>query len=163
MSRTLCITVVTICVLAGCARSSTTPEILVPHEAFDTAQMQPSDREHGVKFHVTVDSDSYVVVEDVRHQLRDAGYEKCEKSAISEWRPMPGRTEPNTLWLVEMFANPRQDKFAVLRAEQRQNNSDAKADQTLYVLFQDVNRTTRNIQTISEFCDANNRSSPTGP
>ncbi len=141
------------CFLISCMHIATAIEISVPQQAFGEVSMHPNDKERGVVFHVAVEKSSYKFVDDIRNQLQSAGLKKCTKSAISEWKPMPDSSEPDATWLIEIYSDDHQNKFAVLRVEQHAHPADEKIDQKFSIFFQDVNSQMRNSAVIDEFCE----------
>jgi len=128
------------------------PEVSVPPQAFGQVDLHPNGKERGVVFHVTVEKSSYKFVNNIRDQLQKNGFQKCEKSAISVWSPMPNPSEPDVTWLTEMYSTDQRDKIALLRVEQHAQPSDEKIDQKFSVFFQDIDPQMRNTREFDEFC-----------
>jgi hypothetical protein len=140
-------------IISGCSLSHSYPRITVPKNAYDVSIVQPDRNQYGVKFTINVPNYSYKYFSAISTQIVDQGYAKCQKSAISNWQPMPGQLSKNDNLIVTMFATRKRDKFIVVRVEQLNKDSGGDAIQRFSIAFQDVSHGKPNLSNISEFCD----------
>jgi hypothetical protein len=136
------------CLFFGCAHAQD-PKIDVPKDAFHVSEERPDDTQYGIKFDIKAVNSSYEFVNSIRNQLLQRGYLLCKKSAIQTWQSVP-RDQTGKTWVVEMFATPTKNSFAVMKVIQSNAGSDP-AVQSFSIAVQNVKAP--NLKNIEEFCD----------